>query len=191
MRLVRRILLSLCVLLSMMAVPLVAANSGSSWAAGGPTSPQNQLVSAIPATGTPNVLDGEVLTFAQVGTTMVAGGTFTQVQASSGGTTYARPSIVAFDATTGAINTAFAPILNGQVEALLAGPVPGTVYVGGTFTTDNGVAVPNLLLLNVSNGSQVAGFTPGAITKGVATVRLLGLQNGRTVVFAAGRNHRL
>jgi PKD repeat protein len=175
-KLVRRTLLSFCLLLSMLVVPLVAVNNGSSWAAGGPTAPQNQLVSAIPATGTPNVLDGEVLTFAQVGSTMVAGGTFSQVQPSSGSPTYSRPSIVAFDATTGAISTAFAPNLNGQVDALLAGPVPGTVYVGGMFTTDNGVAVPNLLLLNVSDGSRVAGFVPGAITKGVMAIRLLGSQ---------------
>ena len=153
MKLARRILLSLSLMVSMLALPLVAMNQGSSWAAGGPTTPQNQLVSAIPATGTPAVVDGEVLTFAQVGTTMVAGGTFTQVQNYAATTTYTRQHIVAFDATSGAINTAFAPNLNGEVDALLAGPVAGTVYVGGQFTTDNGVAVPNLLLLNVSDGS--------------------------------------
>jgi PKD repeat protein len=173
----RRTMLSLGVLVSMLAAPLVALNAGgSSWAAGGPTTPQNQLVSAVPAAGTPNVVDGEVLTFAQVGTTMVAGGTFTQVQNSAGTTTYARPHIVAFDATTGAVNTAFAPNLNGEVDALLAGPVPGTVYVGGLFSTDNGAAVPNLVLLNVSDGSRVAGFAPGAMSKGVMTVRLVGSQ---------------
>ena len=176
MKLVRRILLSLTLLLAMAAAPLAAMNTGASWAAGGPTTPQNQLVSAIPAAGTPNVIDGEVLTFAQVGSTMIAGGTFTQVQASTGGTTYSRPHILAFDATSGAISQTFAPNLNGEVDALLTGPVPGTVYVGGQFTTDNGVAVPNLLLLNISDGSQVAGFNPGAIAKGVTTVRLLGSQ---------------
>lgn len=130
----------------------------------------------MPATGTPAVVDGEVLTFAQVGTTMVAGGTFTQVQNTALTTTYARSKIVAFDATTGAISTAFAPTLNGEVDALLAGPVAGTVYVGGQFTTLNGATVPNFVLLKVSNGSRVTTFAPGAITKGVMTARMLGSQ---------------
>ena len=176
MNLVRRSAVSFTLILSMVTVPLVAANVGASWAAGGPTTPQNQLVSQVPANWTPNVLDGEVLTYAQIQSTMVAGGTFTQVQASTGGATLSRPSIVAFDATNGTISTTFAPSLNGEVDALLPGPILGTVYVGGTFTTDNGAPVPNLLLLNISDGSQVAGFNPGSITGGMKAIRMLGSQ---------------
>ncbi|HEY4991997.1 MAG TPA: hypothetical protein VII33_07905 [Nakamurella sp.] len=177
MKLVRRAILSVSLVLSMFAASLVAATSGAvTWAAGGPTTPQNEIVSAVPATGTPNVVDGEVLTFAQVGSTMVAGGTFTQVQNPGSATPYSRPHILAFNATTGAVSTTFAPKVNGEVDSLLAGPVAGTVYVGGLFTTYNGAAVPGLVLLNVSDGSRVTTFAPGAMTKGVYAARLLGSQ---------------
>ena len=47
---------------------------------------QNKIVNPDPANWTPNVLDGVVYTFVQIGTKIFAGGSFTQVQASSGGT---------------------------------------------------------------------------------------------------------
>lgn len=174
MNIARRIVLALTVMIPAIAVPMVTTGAGSSWAAGGPTTPQNQIVSAVPATGTPAVVDGEVLNFAQVGSTMVAGGTFSQVQNFAQTTTYNRSRIFAFDATSGAVSTTFAPSFNGEVDTLLTGPIAGTVYVGGLFTTMNGVSVPNLVLLNVSNGTRVAAFAPGSITKGVMSVRLLG-----------------
>ena len=46
---------------------------------------QSSIVSANPENFTPNVLDGKVNAFAQVGDTIVAAGSFTQVQASTGG----------------------------------------------------------------------------------------------------------
>src|SRR5438105_853304 len=76
------------------------------------------VVSADPVDWTPHVLDGEVDAVAQVGNLMVIGGTFTQVQDASGGTTYVRPYLAAFDAATGAVDTAFAPTLDGVVSAL-------------------------------------------------------------------------
>ena len=59
------------------------------------------VVNADPVDWTPHVLDGEVDAVAQVGNLMVIGGTFTQVQDASGGTTYVRPYLAAFDAATG------------------------------------------------------------------------------------------
>ena len=47
---------------------------------------------------------------------------------------------------------------------VLAGPVPGTVYVGGKFTTYNGATVPGLVLLRVSDGSRVTTFAPAGVT---------------------------
>ena len=41
---------------------------------------------------------------------------------------------------------------------MLPGPTPGTVYVGGAFNNIGGVKAKGLVLLNVSDGSRVAGF---------------------------------
>ena len=41
---------------------------------------------------------------------------------------------------------------------MLPGPTPGTVYVGGAFNTIGGVKAKGLVLLNVGDGSRVAGF---------------------------------
>ena len=126
---------------------------------------QDRVVTAVPSAWTPQVQNGRVLTFAQVGNTMVAGGNFTTIK--QGPTTSSRTNIMAFNATTGAVNNAFNPQLNGVVNSLLPGPTAGTVYVGGAFSTLNGNAVPRVILLNVSDGSRVNSFAPPAIANGV------------------------
>jgi hypothetical protein len=148
-------------------------------AAASPSAVLAQAVSAVPGSGTPQISNGSVLAMAQVGGTLVAGGTFTQAQNYAKTTTYTRNHIIAFDAVSGAVNPAFAPNLNGEVDGLLAGPVAGTVYVAGKFTTDNGATVPGLVLLRVSDGSRVTTFAPAAMNKGVTTARLA---NGQLII---------
>ena len=125
----------------------------------------DRVVNGLSAAWTPQVQNGRVLTFAQVGTTMVAGGNFSSVK--QGPTTSARSNIVAFDATTGAVVGAFNPQFNGVVNTLLPGPTAGTVYVGGAFSTLNGVAVPRVVLLRTTDGARVTTFTAPAIANGV------------------------
>ena len=111
---------------------------------------------------------------AQVGSTIVAGGTFTSATPHGSSTAVTNTGIVAFDQSTGALNTGFAPSLNGQVTALLPGPTAGTVYVGGQFNTVNGVKSKGITLLNLSNGSIVAGFKPPALDGIVYGIRMSG-----------------
>jgi PKD repeat protein len=123
-------------------------------------SPHNQVVAAIPKSGTPNVNNGTVLTITKVGNTMVLGGSFTTASPSgAAGTVYTLPYVMAFDATTGAINTNFLPAVNKPVNAVLPGPTANTVYIGGNFTTVGGQSIKGLTLVNLSDGSRVAGFT--------------------------------
>jgi hypothetical protein len=136
------------------------------------TGPTTQMPSVVPSSLTPNILgnvdpstgqpiDTEVDAITQVGNTVVVGGNFQNVApAGTWPTTSPQPYIVAFDATTGAINTAFAPVLDNQVLSLLPGPDGQSVYVGGKFSKVNGVAAPKLALLNLSNGTAVPGFKP-------------------------------
>src|SRR4051812_13624888 len=78
------------------------------------------VVNADPADLTPHVLDGRVNAIVQVGGRVLVGGTFTQVQQAGSADVLARASLFAYDAATGAIDPAFAPQLNGEVDALAA-----------------------------------------------------------------------
>jgi hypothetical protein len=107
---------------------------------------------------TPQVNNGAVFAFARVGKWIVVGGSFTQVTQAGSQTVLVRRHVFAFDPRTGAIDTGFAPRVNGPVKTLARGPVPNSVYVGGKFSTVNGKASKSLDLLNLDNGRRVSGF---------------------------------
>jgi PKD domain len=137
-------------------------------------SPGGQLASVVPASGTPQVLDGEVDSVQQVGNTMILGGTFTQARNDADTTILARHSLLAFDATTRRISTTFHPEPNGPVNVILPTGDGTTVWVGGSFTSIGGVARTNLARIRVSDGSVVAGFNAGAVAGKVLDLRLSG-----------------
>src|SRR4029450_2169402 len=83
---------------------------------------QDKIVNPNPENWTPNVLNGQINSIVQVGNQIYAGGQFTQVQAASGGTIFSRSNLFAFNATTGAIDTTFAPTFDAMVKALRVGP---------------------------------------------------------------------
>ena len=119
--------------------------------------PQSVIVSDNPSGFTPHVLDGHINALLPVGNRIVAAGLFTQVQASGGGATLTRNNIFAFDATSGTIDTTFVPNINGEVNALALGP-DGGIFVGGTFSTVNGVTARRLAKLNAISGQLVTAF---------------------------------
>ncbi|MDQ3628777.1 MAG: PKD domain-containing protein [Actinomycetota bacterium] len=141
--------------------------------------PSVDLPSEVPSTRTPGVLDGNVQRIAQVGSTMIAGGTFTTVAEPMGGQEYARTNLFAFDATTAAVSQTFVPRVDGPVETLLPGPVPGTVYVAGGFTTVDGATASHVVLLDVATGDRVEEFRP-AVTNG--SIQTLALHENRLYV---------
>ncbi len=138
----------------------------------GQATAQSQVVSAVPAAFTPNIDGGIVYSITQVGSWIVAGGTFTS--ATQHGTSTAVPytGVVAFDQSTGALDTAFAPSLDGAVYSVIAGPTANTVYVGGQFSTVNGVKSKGITLLSLSSGAIVSGFKPPALNGIVYGMRL-------------------
>ena len=100
----------------------------------------NRVVSANPANVTPHVMNGSVNAITQIGNKVIAAGTFTSVSPAATYTNTAddlvRNGIFAFDATTGAIDTAFNPNLAGSANSL---DTDGTyVYVGGSFSSVGG-----------------------------------------------------
>jgi hypothetical protein len=119
---------------------------------------QSAIVSENPVDNTPNVLDGTVRAVAVVGNKVVVGGNFEKVQeAGSGKPTIARHNLFSYDLTSGKVDTAFVPKIDGVVYALATGD-SSSVYVGGSFTNTNGVGLGGLTRLSVTNGTAVKGF---------------------------------
>jgi hypothetical protein len=123
---------------------------------------QDRVVSDVPAPWTPQILDGRVEVIRQIGNRILAGGTFTQAQNSGGGATFTRNRLIAFNATTGAIDTGFAPNVNGTVTSMVQVPGSTDLIIGGNFTSVNGVARQRLARINSTTGAVVTSFTATA-----------------------------
>lgn len=139
-----------------------------------PQAAHESPVSVTPVSWTPRVLGGKISSITQVGNFMIAGGSFSEVAPSSGSPVLNRSSVFAFSAVNGAINTGFAPtITGGVVNAVEPGPIPGTVFVGGSFQGINGVT-GKVVLLDVETGQVVPSFTPPPMNGAVNDLQLIG-----------------
>jgi hypothetical protein len=124
--------------------------------------PHSVVVSDNPVNFTPHVRDGAVKAVTQVGNKIIAAGTFTQVSQTASGTIISRNRIFAFDATTGVIDAAFNPNLNGAANSL---DTDGTyIYVGGTFSTVGGVSAQRVAKLT-STGQLVTNGAGGNLLR--------------------------
>ncbi len=164
------------------ALVLVVTGAGLSAAA---DAPGGSLVNEVPAGGTPHVLNGRVLSIAQVGSTMVLGGSFSSARNDSSATSLPRANLLAFNATSGQISTTFAPNTNGTVNVVIPAGDGQTVYVGGSFSSIGGVSASNLARVRVSDGGVIPAFAPGTVTGQVKDLRLA---NGQLWV-AGGFTH--
>jgi PKD repeat protein len=153
-----RVIAALAAAATAVSVATVATLAASAGSAAAVSTRQTSLVSAVPMAGTPNLGDGSVQAFAQVGGKVIVGGTFTTATPSGSTTAVTRTYILAVDAATGALDTAFAPTLDGAVNALLPGPTANTVYVGGAFNNVNGTKFKGIALLDTTTGALVPGF---------------------------------
>ncbi len=151
---------------------LAVALSTVGWSPAAASIEQPTLVSTNPANFTPNVNQGKVFAVAQVGDTIVLGGTFSSV--TKNGTTFTRNRILAFDANTGAVSTTFVPTLDNTVEALADAGDGWSVYVGGRFNTVNGSTHRKVVRLNVNTGAVVNSFSPGRVNGKVKDLKLVG-----------------
>ena len=156
---------AIAVVVGMVALPGISASA---------TQPVtlDKLVSDDPANFTPNVLDGEVDKIVKSGTKMVISGLFSQVQETDSTTTLARQNIVAFDASTGAIDPNFNPTIDGQVQAMALNATGTVVYIGGLFNNVNGQPFTGIAALHLSDGSLVPTFKPPVLDALVEDVAL-------------------
>ena len=140
---------------------------------------QPRRVQTNPVDNTPQVLDGEVRAFAQIGAVTVVGGDFTSVSNAAGTIKVRRTNIFAFTTATGAILN-WAPQLDAPVLSLAPGD-GNSVYAGGAFQRVNGVAERALARISLTNGARYPGFEA---TANWGDVRSLINKNG--YLYAAG-----
>lgn len=128
---------------------------------------------APPVPGTPETvssdplpapqIDGVVWDQVVIGNVVYVGGDFTTARPAGsppGQGTVARANFLAYNLTTGALVTTFAPSFNAPVRALAASPDGSRLYVGGRFTAVNGATRYRLAAFAVGDGSLVASFRP-------------------------------
>ncbi|GAA4359798.1 PKD domain-containing protein [Angustibacter luteus] len=160
---------------------LVALPAGAAHA---DTTPPAGTVPTVSADALPTVqVNGVVWSQVIVGNTVYAGGSFTSARpaGSPAGTNETpRNNLLAYNLQTGALITSFAPNLNRQVLTVAASPDGSRIYVGGDFTTANGVNRYRIAAYSTATGALITTFNPGTDYK----VRTLVATN--TTVYAGG-----
>ena len=125
--------------------------------------------------------NGKVNTILRVGNTIYLGGDFTALQDTVTDVTVPRASIGAIDAITGE-PTSFAPAVNGSVFALTASPDGSALYVGGNFTTVNGLTQRRIARFDTATG-QMTSWKPTGWPNNV--VRAIAVSTDRVYIGGA------
>jgi large repetitive protein len=118
-----------------------------------------------------------------VGNTVFAVGEFTSARpagAAPGVSETPRSNILAYDIRTGALITSFAPTVNRQIKTVTASPDRSRVYIGGQFTSVNGVSRFRIAALDPTTGALITGFNA------IVDYTVNALVATATTVYAAG-----
>lgn len=169
------------------AVMAAAVGLAGSPPAAGDTAPVNPADVRTPVTVSSDALptaqlNGVAWQQVIVGDTVYVAGRFTTARpagAAPGTGTVARNNILAYRLSTGVL-TSFAPSLNGQALTITASPDGTRIYVGGDFTTVNGISRPRIAAFNTADGSLVSTFNP----RPASSVRAVAATN--TTVYFGG-----
>ena len=108
-------------------------------------------------------INGVVWSQAVVGTTVYAGGSFTSARPAGsalGQNETPRQHFLAYDITTGQLDTTFAPSFNAQIRAVAASPDGTRLYVAGDFTTVNGLVRDRVAAFDLRTRELVGTFLP-------------------------------
>jgi PKD repeat protein len=124
------------------------ARADSAPPAPGPANPTTVSADPLPTVQINGVAWDQVT----IGNTVYVAGRFTRARpagAAAGSQESVRNNLLAYDITTGALITSFAPSLNAQALTITASPDGSRLFVGGDFTSVNGQA-----------RSRIAAITP-------------------------------
>ncbi|GAB3201009.1 hypothetical protein GCM10027261_34480 [Geodermatophilus arenarius] len=118
----------------------------------------------VSADGLPTVqINGVVWSQVVVGNTVYAAGQFTRARpagSAPGVNETVRNNLLAYDIRTGELVAGFAPSLNAQAMVVAASPDGTRLYVGGDFTTVNGVTRNRIAAFDTRTGALVDTFRP-------------------------------
>ena len=152
-------------LAAVFAAGLVAVGPAPVWSDSAPQDPADPATpQTVSADALPTVqINGVVWSQAMVGNRVYAGGSFTTARpagSGSGSGSVARANLLAYDVVTGDLVTSFAPTFNAQVRAIAVSPDQTRIYVGGDFTTVNGISHRRIAAFNATTGALIASFNP-------------------------------
>ena len=146
--------------LGVVAVALVGAQSAVADTA--PVNPAEPVTYAADALPTVQI-DGVVWDQAIAGNTVYVVGNFATARpagSAPGVNTVARHNMLAYNLTTGALITSFAPSFNAQVTSVSATPDGSRGYVGGEFTQVSGVTRYRVAGFTTATGALMTSFAP-------------------------------
>jgi hypothetical protein len=138
------------------------------------TAPPAGTPATVSADGLPTwQINGVVWSQVTVGDTVYATGSFTRARppgSPAGTNEVVRNNLLAYSISTGALVTTFNHSLNGQGLVAAASPDGTRVYVGGDFTTVDGVTRNRLAAFDTASGTLVISFAPsvGYQVRGIA-----------------------
>ncbi|WP_349309732.1 PKD domain-containing protein [Microbacterium sp. MM2322] len=138
-------------------VPEAAMAADPPATAAAPALPETVSADSLP---TVQIDGGVVWSQVIVGNTVYAAGQFSNARpagAAPGTSLTARGNILAYNLTTGALITSFAPTFNNRINELAASPDGTKLYVTGSFTQVNGQSRQRFAVLDIPSGSLVAG----------------------------------
>lgn len=128
------------------------------------TTPVTVSADALPTVQVNGVVWAQVI----VGNRVYATGKFTAARpagAAAGTQETARSNILAFDLTTGALITSWAPTLDAQGMAIAASPDGSRIYVVGDFSRASGVTRNRIAAFDATTGTLVTSFAPSINTR--------------------------
>ena len=135
-------------------------------AAGADTAPPAGLPATVSADSLPTTqINGVAYDQVIVGNTVYVTGEFSKARPAGspvGQNESTRSNLLAYNLTTGTLLTTWAPSINAKGRSIVASADGQTIYVGGNFTTANGVTRNRVAAFNATTGALVTGFNPNS-----------------------------
>ncbi len=129
--------------------------------------------------------DWRVSDLAHVGNRQFAAGRFTQVVAPDG-STRDQSYLAAFNRTTGVWENGFRPDINGPVYAIETSADGSVLFIGGEFTTVNGVTTGPLAAVNPSTGAVITSFSASVAASSAGRRIILALETDGSQLYVGG-----